>query len=337
MILKQAEMKYLFSILTTVIFLNIGYAQPELTDPSVTPAPLPISGTGTISFNIINLNTPVSNLSMSISMTKIAPVNGVMSISGVGAAYFNWTYLAGINTFFGTQVVPIPANDGGDIVVQVNVTGTSMQNLPQNGFTANISPGNSSVQAYTWTEALLPVKYSGLNVTNEACKGNLLTWSTASEINNSHFEIEASRNGVNFISIGKVKGDNISSGSNYKFFDEFKYQNDQVISYRLKQIDLNGTFSYSDVFSTKYICERKATFTVAPNPAREEIRAEFFGADIKDVTGVIFDGNGSVVKDVILNTGVVNKIYINNLAPGIYTLQTKIGEQQFNERFIKID
>jgi hypothetical protein len=47
---------------------------------------------------------------------------------------------------------------------------------------------------------------------------NLLTWQTASEVNNSHFNIERSTNGSTFHSIGQVKGNN--KPSCYQYVDE---------------------------------------------------------------------------------------------------------------------
>ena len=76
-----------------------------------------------------------------------------------------------------------------------------------------------------------------------------LLWSTTSELNNQGFEIERSLNTqANFIKIGFVKGNGTSTEvNNYSYIDRPELTGVQKIYYRLKQIDNNGTSSYSNV------------------------------------------------------------------------------------------
>jgi hypothetical protein len=76
-----------------------------------------------------------------------------------------------------------------------------------------------------------------------------LNWSTAFEQNNRGFEIEKSLDGINFRKIGFVVGAGNSNTINYSFTDpqravEFNY-------YRLKVVDIDNTFHYSDVVLVK--------------------------------------------------------------------------------------
>ena len=75
---------------------------------------------------------------------------------------------------------------------------------------------------------------------------NLLSWSTASEINNAFFEVEKSSDGINFHKIGQVQGaGNSSEELDYEFMDHVV--NDETVYYRLKQVDFDGAFEYSPV------------------------------------------------------------------------------------------
>jgi hypothetical protein len=76
---------------------------------------------------------------------------------------------------------------------------------------------------------------------------NLLTWQTASEVNNSHFDIERSTNGSTFHSIGQVKGNN--KPSRYQYVDENPLWEAGGLYYRLKQVDFDGTETYSKIVS----------------------------------------------------------------------------------------
>lgn len=99
---------------------------------------------------------------------------------------------------------------------------------------------------------LLPVELLYFRV-----NGDVLEWATASEENNSHFEVERSVDGRDFLAIGKVEGNGTTSERN-----EYKYNIPQGAAYyRLKQVDFDGAYEYSDVvFSRGDVDE----FTVFP-------------------------------------------------------------------------
>src|SRR5690606_2901845 len=75
--------------------------------------------------------------------------------------------------------------------------------------------------------------------------GNMLIWTTLSEKDNSYFEIEKSSNGVDFYFLDRIEGKSNSSVKiNYTYLDKAE---NSVAYYRLKQVDHNGNFTYSDV------------------------------------------------------------------------------------------
>ncbi len=74
----------------------------------------------------------------------------------------------------------------------------------------------------------------------------ILSWSTASETNNRGFDIERSTDRNNFIHVGFVKGNGTTTQKSvYTFTD--KNVNDGNYYYRLKQIDFDGSYTYSEV------------------------------------------------------------------------------------------
>jgi hypothetical protein len=76
--------------------------------------------------------------------------------------------------------------------------------------------------------------------------GLMLTWSTSSEENNQSFIVEKSDNGTSFSNIGNVKAAGISRNSKaYNYLDV--QATGKKIFYRLKQVDFDGTYSYSEV------------------------------------------------------------------------------------------
>lgn len=90
-----------------------------------------------------------------------------------------------------------------------------------------------------------------------------LEWTTASEINSDRFEIEKSSNGQYFTSIGSV----IAAGNSNVIVDYHFRDSDPINGtsyYRLKMIDLDGTFEYSEIRSATY--RKNKTVTLYPNP-----------------------------------------------------------------------
>lgn len=112
------------------------------------------------------------------------------------------------------------------------------------------------------TETALPIEL--LFFTGDSEKETVsLNWATAIEENFDYFEIERASQGTGFEFIGRVKGDgNSFSRLDYSFEDESPEIG--LNYYRLKSIDLDGTFEYSDVILVKFTSNVK--LVVSPNP-----------------------------------------------------------------------
>lgn len=78
---------------------------------------------------------------------------------------------------------------------------------------------------------------------------NRISWVTSSEFNNDYFEVERSADGVKFESIGRVQGSKNSSADVYYSIND---NNPPAIAYyRLKQVDVDGSFTFSKVVMVK--------------------------------------------------------------------------------------
>lgn len=149
-----------------------------------------------------------------------------------------------------------------------------------------------------------------------------LTWATASEQNNSHFDLERRQENGQFETIGRVKGaGNAAAKLDYTYTDASLPANN-VLYYRLKQVDNDGKFVYSKVVSIKHKKEVPSV-KVLPNPAFSEI--ELLG--IADNTHVeIYNEIGQLVKTInSLNAG--NKVFIADLPQGLYFVKWMHKEQ----------
>ena len=155
-----------------------------------------------------------------------------------------------------------------------------------------------------------------------------LEWATASESNNSHFEIERSADGVNFEYLTTVNafGNGTSvTKQTYTTIDENPYKG--ISYYRLKQVDKNTEFKFADVVSVEFIS--KSYVNVFPNPALDKIMIkasdDYNTANIKLIN--------TLGVEVIANNQLTNyngSIDLSHLASGIYYVVIQNGENTEN-------
>ncbi|MEP4091103.1 T9SS type A sorting domain-containing protein [Reichenbachiella sp.] len=96
-----------------------------------------------------------------------------------------------------------------------------------------------------------------------------LQWSTSSEINNDHFEIERSADGEHYQLIGKISGTgNSNQIEEYSFVDEMPLSG--LSYYRLKQVDFDGTSEIFNAIAIEYIPTSIAKSSLYPNPTSSQ-------------------------------------------------------------------
>ena len=130
------------------------------------------------------------------------------------------------------------------------------------------------------TAGPLPVEWIYFSSTATDNATVKLNWATASEQNNNYFQIERSSDANNFIPVGIVYGaGNSSIIKNYEFIDnsELRTQNSALLYYRLKQVDFNGDYKYSQIKSVLLDNSDVFEVNVYPNPASERIVVEYSG------------------------------------------------------------
>jgi hypothetical protein len=108
----------------------------------------------------------------------------------------------------------------------------------------------------------LPIELIDFKV-NKQDNSVMINWTTASELNNDYFDLERSTDGFNFESISKLDGaGNSNHLINYNHLD--RYPKAGISYYRLKQVDFDGKFSYSDIKSILF--DDIGSLNIYPNP-----------------------------------------------------------------------
>jgi hypothetical protein len=159
--------------------------------------------------------------------------------------------------------------------------------------------------------------------------GVLCSWVTATETNNDHFDLERSTNGTSFKKIGEMKG--YGAGTSVHNM-EYKYQDDDIctgtVYYRLKQVDIDGRYSYSEVAAV--VC-KSSLVTVAPNPAHNSFNLTFYEPLAGNVTVEVTDIIGQVMMTKVFEVerGFNERtIDVASFANGIYYVKITSGDSQ---------
>ncbi|MBE0572645.1 MAG: M28 family peptidase [Ignavibacteriaceae bacterium] len=189
---------------------------------------------------------------------------------------------------------------------------------------------------------IVPVELLAFNASVNGSEVQLI-WSTASELNNMGFEIERSiDNQDNFVTIGFVDGKGSSSEINYySFTDHPQVSGVNQLYYRLKQVDFDGSFSYSDVVNVSY--DVPAEFVLSqnyPNPFNPSTKINYFVPQESFVSVKVYDFLGREVMTLVNETRAVGSYEIvfdaSSLPSGTY-FYTLIGENySFTKKMILI-
>ena len=179
--------------------------------------------------------------------------------------------------------------------------------------------------------AILPIELIYLHaqpIDNEYIK---LKWATASEINNLGFEIERSLDGRVFEKIGWQDGSgDFENERNYDFDDKYVYKN-QLYYYRLKQVDLDGKYEYSEVVIARILGDIR--IDIYPNPTHDEItlhhskdlQNESLSFEVYDILGrQVFYQNYFLKGQTSFHFSFQN----SNLSKGIYYLKIRNSNRE---------
>ena len=159
----------------------------------------------------------------------------------------------------------------------------------------------------------------------EATKSNErtnLSWATASEENFDYFEVQRATGLLEFETIVEINGANedVFEIREYAFTDEKPLNG--INYYRLKAIDLDGTFEYSPIQSLKFDFDSR--FEVYPNPSNGQAFNLLVDDFDKIEAFVIYDNKGYLIHRGQI-TGYDDAYALPNLKAGLYLIKT-IGE-----------
>ena len=194
--------------------------------------------------------------------------------------------------------------------------------------------GIDEFSVFTLAELMapLPVELIYFHASKVDDKQVLLSWQTATEINNDYFTIERSRNGIDFELLEKIAGaGNSSVPLNYKTFDSNPFNGKNY--YRLRQTDFDGTFSYSEIRVVEFE-QFGNSVSVFPNPTSDELNIQF-DKSWEDGELQLFDHVGKLtISQQLSDLEIQKTLQLGHLSSGVYILKIFSENQVFSEKII---
>jgi len=356
---KAIGAKYRFNNVTAGTYAEVtivaatGGASVDILDDNTTTKPeafspkiaVPKNSNGMVEFKIAFFNSADST-----SKTAAQVIATAMDIDGSGSMHEEDALNMGAGAVLSYQSSSLEINvvKTGNEYLATNVAGNeydgvdtsakqvmftvSNTNIPSFTYRAGANNGTNQAvsrqkgiyfKGFNYATGALPVKYSAFGAT-VVDKAVILKWTTEQEINNSHFEVERSFDGTNFSTIAIVL-DGFANGNqtNYQYKDNSAdLQTKTVVYYRLKQVDNNGTFSYTNTLVVKLKATEGVVMQTSPNPFTENLNVRFTAAYNGSVQIDVLSTNGQTVlsKQVEVSKGYVTIQLdgLSKLAPGMY-------------------
>lgn len=261
--------------------------------------------------------------------------------------YLDWTHVGGTNesvnlTFdlsdagmTATPAAPLSnykllyrAGLSGNWTELANASAISGDRISFNGIVYTAGDGYYTIGTLNSTASPLPVGL--LRFHAKTCAGSVcLEWTTLSEKNNCCFAVERTEDGSRFEEIETVKGaGNSHVLLNYSVFDNSPHSG--LSYYRLKQIDFDGTFSYSAIEPVEFDNGESPFFDLYPNPNKGLFDLRMNVSGHVSIT----DARGQEIWNASLEKGNHN-IDVSSALSGIYFVRLTGVDSRYGRKFVK--
>lgn len=233
-----------------------------------------------------------------------------------------------------TVVASAVTNDGSQDITVPNGISTTARILVQCSVGGNFKSASTffDISDANFTiEAALPIELVDFEVERYMDDNVKISWTTASEINNSHFEVERSSNGHDFDLVAKVESyGNSNTLEKYSIIDNAPIQG--INYYRLKQIDLDGTAQYSSIRTIQFSTSSEK-IKVYPNPAKDFITINLPESEY-DTNIKIYDQLGRIFQE-LKQSETTTTINIGSFPNGVYYIEATSAKGNYSSKIIK--
>jgi len=176
---------------------------------------------------------------------------------------------------------------------------------------ANVTTG----AGFNLFSSSLPVQFLGFSLSHQST-AVLVQWSTTAEVNAAGYEVERSNNGSSWSSIGSITATGSSNNSTNQYSYTDRSASGTVLYYRIRQIDLDGHFSYTPI---KTISQDAGKTDVKIYATTGRVMLQF-PRQVKGTVSVrIIASNGLVMNQQVLNNA-LGQVIVNTNLKGAYVV-----------------
>lgn len=203
-----------------------------------------------------------------------------------------------------------------DLSGSANASGNAENSTLSGTIPAGVS---ISAIAVASTSFALPVEFASFTVSAAANCEVDVKWSTASELNNSHFVVERSADGISFTALTQVPGaGNSSVLRNYQYVDKAPLPGNNF--YRIRQVDLDARSKTTAIRSVRMQCNTGADLRVYPT-VTGSLTTVFLNEAFKNAQAELFDMAGRRVPARIQSGGMKITVSVAGISSGQYILR----------------
>ena len=215
----------------------------------------------------------------------------------------------------GPQTVPTVAGHYYAVGIILSGVGTG----PDYTFTVGAATlGGAAMTSANCFDITLPLKLSSFGARVNNCVVNL-NWVSESETDFKNYQIESSTDGVSFKAIATISPLQNNTGSTQKYSYQDKAAQQGKTYYRLKMIDIDGSFSYSNIIPLILDCNLGSVI-VYPNPVHDVLNINVTNSNDNSTNANLYDLDGRLVLAKKLISG-TNLIDMKRFPGGLYLLE----------------
>lgn len=182
-----------------------------------------------------------------------------------------------------------------------------------------------------------PIKLTSFSATSQK-ESIKLSWSTATELNNSGWSIEKSTTTSVWTIIGFIDGNNKAQNNSYTYIDKSVFAG--VFYYRLKQVDFDGAVTYSNIVSVNVaLTNTNLKLSAYPNPFVASTNISYTLAKDEKVIIKLYSISGELIKTIINRNqqagSYLQTIEGNDIAKGAYYVGIITGDKKTVVNIVK--
>jgi hypothetical protein len=312
-----------------------------------------VSGT-TFDKTVINDGSGGGGAGGSILIYANSGQNGITATANGGNGINNYPFSASA-----TQHGPGGGGGGGVIysnaainiasTVTPGTAGISQGSTATNSF--NATDGNPGIMTTTFPfsqlppnmeicqSSVLPVTILSFTANYVSANNVKVAWTTTNEINAAYFEVERSSDGTSFMSVAQVNtNESASPVHSYSINDQLYNINSNVVYYRLRIVDNDGKYTYSNIIPVK-LDQPENILSVYPNPVDNYAVVNLFTDQAGSGMLRLIDDSGRqiLIKSFTVTNGnnSMTVDQLGNLPKGIYIIQVLINNNQYIQKIVK--